>query len=112
MLDATGAAAQRERAALVACGLDPDALPSPPRGVRLRGARRAFRVPVPDAAADSSDADALRLRFTLPPGSYATVLVEEVVRPDDASAGDRVKLGPPFRAAARRGADDHRRTPP
>jgi tRNA pseudouridine13 synthase len=87
VLEPTGAAAQRERAALVACGLDPDVPPTPPRGVRLRGARRPLRVPVPDAVADSSDAGVLRLRFSLPAGSYATVLIEELLRPDDAAPG-------------------------
>ena len=85
MLEPTGAALARERAALVACGLDPDVAPTPPRGVRLRGARRPLRVPVPDAVVDLGDAGVLRLRFTLPAGSYATVLIEELLRPDDAS---------------------------
>ena len=84
VLEAAGTAAQRERAALVAFDLDPDAMPTPPRGIRLHGARRPFRVPVPDAVVDSSDAGVLRLRFTLPPGSYATVLIEELLQPDDA----------------------------
>jgi tRNA pseudouridine13 synthase len=85
VLEPTGAPLQRERAALVACGLDPDATLTPPRGVRLRGARRPLRVPVPDAAVDASEDGVLRLRFTLPAGSYATVLIEELLRPDDAA---------------------------
>jgi tRNA pseudouridine13 synthase len=85
VLAATAAPAQRERAALAAFGLDADAMPAPPRGVRLHGARRPFRVPVPDAAVVPSDAGILRLRFTLPPGSYATVLIEDVLQADDAS---------------------------
>ena len=84
VLEAAGAPAQRERDALQACGLDPDVVPTPPRGVRLHGARRALRVPVPDASADF-DGDILRLRFMLPPGSYATVLIEELLQPDDAA---------------------------
>jgi tRNA pseudouridine13 synthase len=84
VLEAAGAPAQRERDALQACGLDPDVVPTPPRGVRLHGARRALRVPVPDASADF-DGDILRLRFVLPPGSYATVLIEELLQPDDAA---------------------------
>ena len=84
VLEATGAPAQREREALVACGLEPDATPAPPRGVRLRGARRPLRVPVSDASSDF-DGAVLRLRFALPAGSYATVLIEELLRPDDAA---------------------------
>jgi tRNA(Glu) U13 pseudouridine synthase TruD len=41
-------------------------------------------VPVPDARADF-DEGILRLRFVLPPGSYATVLIEELLQPDDAT---------------------------
>ena len=84
VLEAAGAPAQRERDALRACGLDPDVAPTPPRGVRLHGARRALRVPIPDATAEF-DAGILRLRFVLPPGSYATVLIEELLQPDDAA---------------------------
>ena len=84
VLEPTGAPAQREREALVACGLEPDVTPVPPRGVLLRGARRPLRVPVSDASSDF-DGAVLRLRFALPAGSYATVLIEELLRPDDAA---------------------------
>ncbi len=84
VLEASGAPAQRERDAMRACGLDPDVAPTPPRGVRLHGARRSLRVPLPDAHAAFEDG-VLRLRFVLPPGSYATVLIEELLQPDDAA---------------------------
>jgi tRNA pseudouridine13 synthase len=67
----------RERAAMQACGLDPDAI-QPPRGVRLRGGRRPLRVPVGDLRFDV-EADALRIRCELPAGSFATVLLEELL---------------------------------
>jgi tRNA pseudouridine13 synthase len=44
----------------------------------LKQERRALRLPVPDLAADRED-DALRLRFTLPAGSYATVVLREIL---------------------------------
>jgi tRNA pseudouridine13 synthase len=76
-LDPEGCALERERAALAAVGIDP-ALPlRPPRGIELRGARRALRVRPGDVALEPLP-DALRLRFTLPPGSFATVLIEEL----------------------------------
>lgn len=85
-----GAPAARERAALEACGV---AAWRSPRGLQVRGTRRPLRVPVRGAVAEYAG-DALRLRFELPPGSYATVLVEELVGaveegggPDDAGAG-------------------------
>jgi len=72
-----GAVAEREAAAMRSFGIEMDAL-RPPRGVRLRGARRPLRVR-PDAAALEPTDAGLALCFTLPPGSYATVLVEELL---------------------------------
>jgi len=91
VLAPTGPAAKRERAALRALGLDPDA--SPPRlpGLRLRGARRAFRV-FPSEVSAEREGDALVLSFALPAGSYASVVLEEVLDasgPDDPSPGPR-----------------------
>jgi len=83
-----GDVAERERAVLARHGIDPDNL-RVPRGIRLRGARRSLRVR-PQAASVGSTADGLELCFTLPAGSYATVLLEEVLgaparrrQPDD-----------------------------
>lgn len=77
MPEPAGAVAQRERELLAAAGVDPHALRLPP-GVRLRGARRALRERPQDASIDVAE-DVLRLGFSLPPGSYASVLVEELV---------------------------------
>jgi tRNA pseudouridine13 synthase len=83
-----GDVAECERAVLLRHGIDPDNLRAP-RGIRLRGARRSLRVR-PQAASARLGADGLELCFTLPAGSYATVLLEEVLgapaphrRPDD-----------------------------
>lgn len=78
VLQPAGEPAERERRVLAAFGVDADAL-RPPRGIRLRGSRRPLRVRPEEAAAESAGPGALRLRFTLPPGSYATVLVEELL---------------------------------
>ena len=85
----TGAAAARERNALAALGVSEELVRRAPPGLRLRGARRAFRTPVSDAELDA-DGDAWRLRFSLAPGSYATVLIEELFGPveDGAPHGD------------------------
>jgi tRNA pseudouridine13 synthase len=78
MTEPGGAVAARERRALEACGvLDTGALRLPP-GIRLRGARRALRERPRDAGT-LLEGDVLRLRFELPAGSYASVLVEELV---------------------------------
>jgi tRNA pseudouridine13 synthase len=49
-------------------------------GRLAEGTRRPLRVPVRDAET-FAEAGALTLAFTLPPGAYATVLIDEVVKP-------------------------------
>jgi tRNA pseudouridine13 synthase len=81
-----GEVALRERAVMSAHGLDPDALRLP--GVRARGARRSLRVRPGSPVLEHDREDAL-LRFDLPAGSYATVVVEELFGAvEDASAHD------------------------
>jgi len=48
-------------------------------GVRLKGARRPFRVPIDDLELWADDHD-LVLHFTLPSGAYATNLLREVMK--------------------------------
>jgi tRNA pseudouridine13 synthase len=74
LLPATGAPGEREKAVFAAHGI-PDTLRLPP-GVRLRGARRPFRVRPEDVHSQPLGEGAVRLAFRLPPGSYATVLVD------------------------------------
>ena len=58
------------------------------KGLRLRGDRRPLRVPVTEAevrpvgppAEGPSQGEDLVIRFTLPPGAYATVLLEEITK--------------------------------
>jgi tRNA pseudouridine13 synthase len=57
--------------------VDPDDVRAP-RGVRMRGARRPLRVPVADLET-SDEQGVVRLRFELPAGSFATVLLEELL---------------------------------
>jgi tRNA pseudouridine13 synthase len=73
-----GAVAERERALLEAHGI-PQPL-RPPRGIPLRGARRALRVR-PAGLALARVETGLELRFALPAGSFATVLLEELLGP-------------------------------
>ena len=74
-----GAVAERE--AHIAAQLGVPAVLRPPPGLRLRGARRPLRVRPEQAQALVEDG-ALQLCFTLPPGSFATVLVEELLGSD------------------------------
>jgi tRNA pseudouridine13 synthase len=69
-----GAPAEREAAALAAQGVPPPSAWRLPRGLRLRGARRALRARVAEASIET-DRERLLLRCVLPPGSYATVLL-------------------------------------
>ena len=64
-------------------------------GHLLPGGRRPLRVAVGDAAAEVRP-DALELRFTLPPGAYATVLVAELFpgATVDAEGGAAAPQGP------------------
>ena len=46
----------------------------------LKHDRRALRVPVPDLTIDRLARGVTRVRFSLPPGAYATTVLREVVR--------------------------------
>jgi tRNA pseudouridine13 synthase len=90
----TGVVAEWERRVFEARGIPAVADWQLPRGVRLRGARRALRVRPAELAlrelsnGDLSDEAGWWLDFTLPAGSYATVLVREVL-------GAEPLVGPP-----------------
>jgi len=75
-----GAAAERERAVLERHGVLLEGRLRLPRGVRLRGGRRALRVRPEEVRLRREEAagEALCLRFELPAGSYATVLLAEL----------------------------------
>ncbi len=75
----SGAPGQRERAILEEHGVA-EALAAA-RGLRLPGGRRALRIQPAEASLESFP-DGLRLRCVLPPGSYATVLVDELLGPE------------------------------
>ena len=80
ILEPQHGAAARERAALRQYSVSLEAL-RPLRGIKVRGTRRALRVRPEDVAVEAAP-DGMELRFSLPPGSYATVLVEELLGPD------------------------------
>ncbi len=79
VIEPDGDVAQRERAALARYGIDLDRVRIP--GVRLRGARRSLRVR-PTAVSMRGFEAGIELRFTLPPGCYATVVLEELFLPE------------------------------
>lgn len=69
-----------ERAVLDGEGLTEDAFRKP--NVRIRGARRPYRVPLGDASLEVEDATTVVARFTLPPGAFATVVLRELMKND------------------------------
>ncbi len=72
-----GDAAKLEDAAMAHFDLPPSIALRPPSGLRVYGARRPLRVRLEDVRTEWAD-DTMMLVFTLPAGSYATVLVEEL----------------------------------
>jgi tRNA pseudouridine13 synthase len=81
MFPAQGVPAEREQAVLAAAGIPDTAFHG--FGKLLQGTRRHNVVYVDDLAGQITGGDAL-LTFTLPAGSYATVLLREVMKGDAA----------------------------
>ena len=83
MFAAAGEAAVREAAVLEEAALAPAAFTG--FGKLLQGTRRPNLVYLDDLAA-ALDTDGLRLTFTLPAGTYATVLLREITKSPDLAA--------------------------
>jgi tRNA pseudouridine13 synthase len=73
---AEGAPGQRERAVLEESGLSLAEFRLP--GLKFKGARRPFRIPLADVQVGWDDG--LIISFRLPPGSYATEVLREVMK--------------------------------
>lgn len=87
MLEPKAAALEVERAVLAAHGLNGPDLGGP-RFLQWQGARRPLRVPVGEleqAFDRDGDGSFLELRFSLPPGAYATCLVRELIKQSPSS---------------------------
>jgi tRNA pseudouridine13 synthase len=85
MFAAQGEAAQREAATLQQAGLSLEAFAA--HGRLLTGTRR-YAFVYPEALSAEVVPEGVRLRFTLPAGSYATVLVRELTHSDHLQAED------------------------
>jgi tRNA pseudouridine13 synthase len=79
-LRTAGEVAERERAAIVALGVDPARFDEP--GRRPAGDRRPFRIRVSNPELESGFDDHgpyVRVAFDLPAGAYATVVLREML---------------------------------
>lgn len=74
---ADGAPGRLERAVLTRLGADPEALAA--EHVHTRGLRRPLRIPVREASLEVESPEDVVVRFVLPPGSFATVLLERLM---------------------------------
>lgn len=83
---AQGLALERETRVLQAAGVPRAAFER--AGGEAEGARRPMRVPLTDVAITQPSPDVLELQFALPPGSYATRVLAEVMKADVALPGE------------------------
>ncbi len=70
--------------------LDPEALSDDlfrAEAIRTRGTRRPYRVPLTEASLEPDGPDAVVARFTLPPGAFATIVLDELMK-DAAAVAD------------------------
>src|SRR5205823_14213961 len=82
---AAGEAVERESVVLAAAGLTPAAFHG--FGKLVQGTRRHNLVYVDDLTA-AAEPEGVRLTFTLPAGSYATVLLREVMKVEVGNGDD------------------------
>jgi tRNA pseudouridine13 synthase len=75
---ADGEPGQREREVLAEAGLSPAEFRLP--GLKFKGARRPYRIPLSEVALSWDDG--LKIGFRLPPGSYATEVLREMMKAD------------------------------
>ena len=82
MTEATGTSGALEQAVLAESGISSREFGGKDCG-RLDGGRRPLRVPLAEASLDEGDDDHgafLRVRFSLPPGAYATNVIREITK--------------------------------
>ena len=70
------------------------------RRARLTGSRRPSRLPLPADFCVAEHEEGVRVRFSLPPGAYATSLLREFMRNDGALEADPEVDETPVEAAS------------
>ena len=59
--------------------------------MRLRGQRRSLRISLRNVVIDKVNAESVRIEFLLPPGSFATSVMREIMK-DDEGKGPQQRL--------------------
>jgi tRNA pseudouridine13 synthase len=75
---AAGVALAREEAVLAEAAIDPRTFAI--GGGEMEGARRPYRIPLGEVTLEPLAENALRLSFSLPPGSFAHALLREITK--------------------------------
>jgi tRNA pseudouridine13 synthase len=83
---ASGEPGRLEEEVLASEGVSDEAFRGPES--RLHGSRRPYRVPLRDASVEVEGDGSVRVRFSLPPGSFGTVVLDELMKPDVADGPD------------------------
>ncbi|MHC4938369.1 MAG: tRNA pseudouridine(13) synthase TruD [Planctomycetota bacterium] len=74
-----GAPGEREKALLDSTGLTRESFRDY-KGLKLKGSRRSLRIPLRDFSYEPVDETSYRVRFSLPSGSFATVVLREFMK--------------------------------
>ena len=77
MTPPAGEPGRMESELLASTGLEPKQFKTE-QGLHMKGLRRSLRIPLREVSLESVDETAYRVRFSLPPGSFATVLLAEL----------------------------------
>jgi tRNA pseudouridine13 synthase len=84
MIEPSGRPGEVEQRVLAEAGLTLQSFKAP-AGLKSKGARRPLRVPLGGHSVTEADGG-LWISFALPPGSYATIVLDEVMKVGDTSA--------------------------
>jgi len=79
MTSPTGEPGRVESELLASTGLTPEQFHTD-QGIKVKGLRRPLRVPLRDVSIEPVDTTSYRVRFTLPSGSFATVVMAELTK--------------------------------
>jgi tRNA pseudouridine13 synthase len=79
MTPAAGEPGRIEQALLDASGITPEQFHTD-QGIKLKGLRRPLRIAIRDVSLEAVDETSYRVRFTLPSGSFATIVMAELLK--------------------------------